>query len=103
MAYYSGFTSERAERAWTTRMRKLEELGFIDIKEGPSGPISYVLIFNPYLVIREHNDAGLIPGALFNSLTQRMIEIGAHDLDAPVAAPKKKRVAIRRPKKATAA
>ena len=83
MAYFSGFTGERAVRTWTMRMRTLKDLGFIDIKSGPNGPISYVLIFNPYLVVRRLYEDGQINETFFNSLTQRMIEIGAHDLSDP--------------------
>ena len=83
MAYFSGFTGERAVRTWTMRMRSLKDLGFIDIKSGPNGPISYVLIFNPYLVVRQLHEAGQINETFFNSLAQRMIEIGAHDLSDP--------------------
>ena len=84
MAYFSGFSGERAVRTWTMRMRTLKDLGFIDIKSGPNGPISYVLIFNPYLVVRQLYEAGQINETFFNSLAQRMIEIGAHDLsDSP--------------------
>lgn len=81
MAYYSGFDGERAVRTWASRIRILRDLGFIDVKEGPNGPINYILLFNPYFVVRERHDAGEISAALFNSLTQRMIEIGADDLD----------------------
>jgi hypothetical protein len=81
MAFFSGFTGERAERTWASRMRILEELGFIDIVEGPNGPISYVLIYNPYQVVRRHAEQGHINAATYNALKQRMIEIGAHDLD----------------------
>ena len=38
MAFFSGFTGERAERTWASRMRILADLGFIDIKDGPNGP-----------------------------------------------------------------
>ena len=31
MAFFSGYTGERAERTWASRMRILEQLGFIDI------------------------------------------------------------------------
>lgn len=81
MAFFSGFTGERAERTWITRMRILAELGFIDIAEGPNGPISYVLIYNPYQVVMKHFQDGSINVASFNALKQRMIEIGAQDLD----------------------
>lgn len=60
-------------------MRSLNDRNFIDIM---SGPISYVLIFNPYLGVREHYDAGDVIETFFNSLALRTIEIGAHDLRA---------------------
>lgn len=88
MAYSSGFTGERAVRTWATRISILKDLGFIDIEEGPNGPISYVLLFNPYHVVRNHYEAGRVISAFFNSLNQRMVEIGAEDLEAPAAAKK---------------
>ncbi len=81
MAYYSGFTGERAVRTWTTRMQILRDLEFLDYKDGPSGPISYVLIRNPYRVVAKHYEGGLVNEGHFNSLRQRMMEIGADDLD----------------------
>jgi hypothetical protein len=81
MAFFSGFTGERAERTWANRMRILVDLGFIDIAQGPNGPISYVLIYNPYQVVKRHSEKGNINTATFNALKQRMIEIGAQDLD----------------------
>ncbi len=83
MAYFSGFAGERAVRTWTMRMRTLDELGFIDIKSGPNGPISYVLIFNPYFVVRQLHEDGLVDESFFNSLKLRMIDVGAHDLIEP--------------------
>ena len=58
MAFHSGFTGQRAERTWTSRMKLLHGFGFIDLKSGPSGPLSYALIFNPYHVIKKHYDEG---------------------------------------------
>ena len=74
---------------------------------GPNGPISSVLIFNPYLVVREHYEAGHVNDTFFNSLVQRLIEIGAHDLGAPPDEEvKKPKAAVRRrrrrPRTATA-
>lgn len=51
-AFESGFGGARAESTWVTRMRRLEELGFISSKAGSSGEFHYVLIFNPLLVIK---------------------------------------------------
>jgi hypothetical protein len=38
-AFAAGFTGQRAEGAWSARMRLLAELGFIEIKSGPSEPV----------------------------------------------------------------
>jgi hypothetical protein len=115
MAFFSGFNGERAERTWASRMRILQDLGFIAIAEGPNGAISYVLIYNPYQVVSEHARKGSINAATFNALKHRMIEIKAQDLEdaeteerpAQVAKPKKpvdllKRRIARRQKTAAA-
>lgn len=81
MAFYSGFNGERAERTWMSRMRILHDLGFIVIAEGPSGPISYVLVLNPYKVIKRHYEDGKIGEGFFNALIQRVGEIKANDLE----------------------
>lgn len=85
MAFHAGFTGQRAVRTWMQRMARLAELGFISIKPGPSGPMSYALIYNPYKVIQRLY-AAKMPGLLadkYNALLQRTIEIGASDLTEP--------------------
>ena len=81
MAYYAGFTGERAQHTWTSRIRKLVELGFICIAEGASGPAHYILILNPFHVIQRHIVSNSVNLAAVNTLTERMIEIGADDLN----------------------
>jgi hypothetical protein len=83
MAFFSGFAGERAERTWASRMRILRDLGFIDIKPGPSGPISYVLIYNPYKVVARQHEAGMVDASSWNALLEKMIETGAADLESP--------------------
>lgn len=88
MAFHSGFTGQRAESAWRSRIRKLAELGFISLKPGPSGPESYALILNPHKVIARLK-ADKTPGlteAHFNALLDRAGEIGASDME-PVPVP----------------
>jgi hypothetical protein len=83
LAFHSGFTGQRALPTWRSRMQILASLEFIDIKPGPSGPISYCLLWNPYHIIKKHYDAkhpGIGMGT-FNALFQRAVEIGANDLD----------------------
>lgn len=79
MAFFSGFSGERAETTWATRIRILRELGFIDFKEGTSGAAHYILLYNPYLVIRALHEQKVIQDAAFNALRDKMIEIGAED------------------------
>ena len=83
MAFYSGFTGERAEHTWASRVRILAELGFIDVKSGPNGPISYILMWNPYQIVRRHRGDGRVDERSYNALMERMIEIGASDLETP--------------------
>lgn len=83
MAFHAGFDGQRGERTWRERLKILAELNFIGLKEGPSGPASYALIFNPYRVIRWHREQrtpGLVE-AKFAALLERALEIGATDLD----------------------
>lgn len=83
MAFFSGFDGERAHRTWLSRIKKLHDLGFIDVKEGPSGPVSYILVENPYTPLQKLREEGMIPDRFWNALIARMIEIGADDLDDP--------------------
>ena len=57
------------------------ELGFIRRANGATGPTHYILMLNPFRVIKQHVDAGRVSPAFQNALTERMIEIGAGDLD----------------------
>lgn len=81
MAFFSGFDGERAQRTWASRIASLRDLGFIDVKEGPSGPISYILIENPYRPLKALHEKGMISEQFWNALMARMIEIGADDID----------------------
>ncbi len=87
-AFSAGFTGQRAEGTWTARMRLLADLKFIEIKPGPSGPINYVLIWNPFVILKYHraeHTSGLREEN-WNALEQRMIEVGADDLNETEAA-----------------
>ena len=83
LAFHAGFTGQRALQTWRERVRILSELGFINVKEGASGKMSYVLVLNPYEVIEQHRKNGH-PGIskdMYNALVDRAIEIGADDLE----------------------
>lgn len=81
MAFEVGFSGQRAEGTWSARMKILSDLNFIDAKPGPYGPFSYVLIWNPYHVIKAHHKNNEIEVAKYNALFQRTQDIGANDLD----------------------
>lgn len=90
MANASGFGGQRGEHTWATRMKKLQELHFIDIKPGKSGPMSNAIIWNPHLVLRWHHNQKT-PGlteASYNALMEWALDIGAKDMtDPPPVAP----------------
>jgi hypothetical protein len=78
IAFHSGFSGQRAERTWRARLKILEDLTFISLREGPSGPASYALMLNPYKVIQWHHDqktAGLRADK-YHALVERALEIG---------------------------
>ena len=65
-------------------MKKLQELRFIDAKEGSAGPFTNILVYNPHLVIMKikKNKDNEIREDLYNSLIARMAYIGAKEVDA---------------------
>ncbi|MGK5033543.1 hypothetical protein [Janthinobacterium sp. MDT1-19] len=85
MAFESGFTGTRGEVTWRARMRRLQELGFIDIKPGLASEMQYVLIWNPVHAIAAVYEREKMPDDLaYSALKARLIEVGADDLeDAP--------------------
>lgn len=78
MALESGFTGQRAENSWRERMKKLEELGFILSARGATGSFHYILLLNPYKVVKELNESEKfnVPELLYNTLIDRIDEIG---------------------------
>ena len=78
LAAEAGFSGERALSTWKERMRALAELGFIDAKEGPSGPYHYVLLFNPHKVV--WNLKSKFQDRMFRQLHERALDIGAKDM-----------------------
>lgn len=83
MAFHAGYSGQRAEQTWSNRILILTKLHFIDVKSGPSGPLSYALIFNPYQVIKAHHDkkTAELREDLYHALLQRAMEIRANDFD----------------------
>lgn len=81
MAFHAGFTGQRALRTWKDRVKRLADLGFIDVKPGPLGDLSYVIFLNPYHVIKRAYLKGEVQENKWQALVIRTNEIGAFDLD----------------------
>lgn len=81
MAFHAGFTGQRALRTWKDRVKRLAELGFVDVKPGPLGELSYVIFLNPYHVIKRAYLKGNVQENKWQALVIRTNEIGAFDLD----------------------
>jgi hypothetical protein len=80
MAFFAGFTGQRAVRTWKDRVKRLAALGFIDIKSGPLGEISYAIVLNPYHIIKRAYLKKEVSEE-YRALVIRANEIGAFDLD----------------------
>jgi hypothetical protein len=90
MAFHSGFIGQRAERTWLERLALLKEMGFLDLKPGPSGPASYAILYDPYAAVQKlielHPD--VITPDVVNALKHRIVEVGAdepEETNAPLA------------------
>jgi hypothetical protein len=81
MAFYAGFTGQRAVRTWKDRVKRLADLKFIDLKSGPLGDMSYAVFFNPYHVIKRAYLKDEVAEDKYRALVIRANEIGAFDLD----------------------
>ncbi|MGP0591173.1 hypothetical protein ACTRXD_01370 [Nitrospira sp. T9] len=81
LAYEAGFSGQRAVTLWKQRMSSLVDLGFVLTKEGTGGQYDYILLLNPYPIIKKHYEDDKIPEQKYNILFNRALEVGATDLN----------------------
>ena len=74
-ALEAGYSGERSISTWREHIKILQRLGFIDFKEGTSGPCQYVLLFNPYPVVKALRPQ--LQEKTYNAILQRAMDIGA--------------------------
>ncbi|MCP3024909.1 hypothetical protein, partial [Cupriavidus basilensis] len=74
----AGFTGTRAVDTWRRRMKKLQELEFIDAKPGTSGDFHYVLLKNPNAAMELMRTRKLVQDALYSRFEERLADIGAY-------------------------
>ena len=81
LAFESGFSGPRGEVTWRGRMRKLQELGFIDIRKGLASDLQYILILNPIKIISSlYERQQMSNDVAYLALRSRLIDVGATDL-----------------------
>lgn len=80
-AMEAGYTGERNVTTWREHLRVLKELGFVDFKPGPAGPYQYVLLLNPYHVVKALYAKGWVQQVTYTAILQRAQEIRATDMD----------------------
>lgn len=81
MAFHAGFEGQRALRTWKDRMQRLGDLGFIKLADGPLGPLSYAVVYNPYYVIKRAQLAGKVSDRKWQALVIRANELSIFDTD----------------------
>ncbi|AOI77937.1 hypothetical protein WS54_16435 [Burkholderia sp. NRF60-BP8] len=76
-AFEAGYEGERNVSTFRNHMKMLKELGFIDFRKGTKGPMQYVLLLNPYKVVKKLHAAGLVPDTQYAALLERASAIGS--------------------------
>jgi len=76
-AFEAGYEGERNVTTFRNHMNMLKELGFIDFRRGTKGPMQYVLLLNPYKIVKRLHTAGLIPDTQYAALLERASAIGS--------------------------
>ncbi|WP_018995760.1 hypothetical protein [Hirschia maritima] len=81
MAFHAGFEGQRALRTWKDRVQRLANLGFIGVKSGPIGELSYAIFYNPYYVVKRAYLKSEFQENKWQALLVRANEIGVFDID----------------------
>lgn len=82
LAGESGFSGQRAVTTWKKRMQILEKLGFIITKKHGIQDYGYVVILNPYKIVKNlYKEGKFKDNGWYNALFERAEEIKATDLD----------------------
>lgn len=83
IAYEAGYGGQRNVSTFRQHMQVLKEIGFIDFRKGVKGPMHYVLLLNPYNVMKrlrdQKDDTGekLVSDEQYAALVERVNDIGS--------------------------
>ena len=86
LAVESGFSGERCLTTWKKRMEILKDFGFIDYHKDNSGVLRYILIPNPYFVVKKLKEK--IQQQRYVQFISRASEIGAKEVQQKTTAEK---------------
>lgn len=78
-AFEAGYGGERSVSTFRSHMYVLKDLGFIEFGEGPRGPMQWVLMLNPYMVLKKLYSDGLVEKKHYAALLERLSAIGSSD------------------------
>ena len=76
-AFEAGYGGERGKSTFRSHMLVLKDLGFIDFGEGPRGPMQYVLMLNPYMVLQKLLKEELVEKKYYAAILERLHTSGS--------------------------
>ncbi|QHJ01753.1 hypothetical protein GT347_27235 (plasmid) [Xylophilus rhododendri] len=80
-AFESGYGGERGVTTFRRHLRTLKAMGFIDFVEESRGRVKWILIFNPYQVVKKLHEEGNLTTPTFRAVSERAIGIGvSHEM-----------------------
>lgn len=78
-ALEAGYGGERALSTFRKHMRVLKDLGFVDYVEESRGRVKWVLMLNPYLVLKDLFAKGLVDKRHYAAMFERLSQMGSSD------------------------
>jgi hypothetical protein len=78
-ALEAGYGGERGVTTFRKHMRVLKDLGFVDYIEESRGRVRWVLMLNPYIVLKELFAQGLVEKKDYAAMLERASAIGSAD------------------------
>ncbi|WP_342619570.1 hypothetical protein [Rhodoferax sp. GW822-FHT02A01] len=81
-AFESGYGGERGVTTFRRHLRTLKQMGFIDFVEESRGRVKWVLLFNPYQVVKKLHEEGHLDKQIFRAVSERAMGIGvSHEME----------------------
>lgn len=70
-AFESGYGGERGVTTYRRHLRTLKQMGFVDFVEEGRGRVKWVLLFNPYQVVKKLYKEGHLDKHVFRAVSER--------------------------------